>query len=504
MKAGFTLIASLLIIISLHALTFSHWKDISDGIEDKKLIDMYITEDNHILVANENYLYISQDGDGKWKKIFFINGKEKIAGITGTAKKIYIGTKNKIYSGDPDKNNFFEVFSVSKEDEIKAIELSASREYLYAGTKSGLWIISLKGDGERKLLAEIKNVTVLKSHPFQAGVVFAGTEDGLYKLSRKELKLLYTSISKTSSKVNSIAISKSNDDIIFIATDGGLIRMKLKNREFRDLKLNGKIFYVESFNTKPETIVALGEKDIFYSQNTLDKWNSINGVIPYGMSKKILYNSDSVYLLTDSGIFKSEDNSGAMPLKEIEQKFLSEPTIEEMERVVLRTHMVDRDIIHRWRKNSRLRALLPDIDVGVNAGMDRDFDRGVKDTIYTSSSSGRYYIGPDERKQSESYGRELSYGIKLSWKLGDAIFNSSELSVSNETEDILDFRYRILSDLRRVYFERRRLIAELYFLTQEDDYKKFELKNRIDELTAYLDMLSDGYFSRNIKNEKQD
>ncbi len=503
MKNGLIMIALLSITTYAGPLNFSTWKDISDGIEGEKLVDMHITDDNCLLIANENGVYKSIDGREKWERIFFINETERIVDITGTAKRIFIATKHKVYAGEFDKKNFQEIFSFSGENEIRALELSSSQKYLYIGTQKGLWTISLKINGERRFFAEVQAITSLRAHPFEPDILFAGTEEGLYRISKRESRLLYTSISKSSARVNGIAISKSNDDIIFIATDSGLVRMRLKDKEFRDLKLNGKIFYVDALDTELETIVALGERDIFYSQNWLDKWNTVSGAIPYGTPLKIFLSPDgSIYLLTSSGIFKSEkDSSNAYYLKQIENIFSSEPSIGEMERVVLKAHMLDRNIIKRWRRNSRLRALLPEIDISVARGVNRDFDYYTEDTIYTSSSSGRYYIGPDERKLSESYGRDLNYGIKLSWKLGDAIFNTSELSISDEADDILDFRYRILSDLRRVYFERRRVIAELHSLPSGEEYKKFELKNRVEELTAYLDMLSDGYFSKNIKNE---
>lgn len=504
MKSGF-LMFTLFLTTYLNAFNLSNWKDITDGIDGRKLVDMYIANDNRLFIANVNGVYKSREGGGRWEGIFFVNGEEQIVDIEGTEKRIFISTRHRIYAGEIEKNNFQEIFSVSGENKINAIELSPSQKYLYIGTQKGLWVISLKINGERKYLGEIRNITTLRAHPFEPDILFAGTEEGLYKISKRNINLLYTSISKTFARVNSIAISKSNDDIIFIATDSGLLRMRLKNKEFRDLKLNRKIFYVESFNTKPEQIVALGERDIFYSQNGLDKWLSLTGVIPNGMPLKIIHSStDSIVLLTDSGIFQSEEGKlDAISLEHIEQIFSSEPTIEEMERAVIKSYMIDRNIIKRWRRNSRLRALLPEIDIGVSVKIDRDYDLDIKDTIYTSASTGKFFIGPDERKLSDSWGRDFSYGIKLSWKLPEAIFNSNELSVSNEAEDILDLRYKVLSDLRRVYFERRRIIAELYLLPAGEEYKKFELKNRIDELTAYLDMLSDGYFTK-TKYDKEE
>ncbi len=486
----------------LNGLNLSTMKEITSDIHETKLVDMDIIPDNDIIaIAGENGVYISVSEPEGWQRIFFIDGDEKIVDITGFGRKIFIGTKHKVYAGEINKKNFVEIFSISRENEIRALELS-SQQYLYAGTQKGLWRISINGNGEKKFFSEIHNIISLRVHPFEPDVIFVGTEEGLFKVTKKEIKLLYTSISRNYARVNSIVISKSNDDIVFIATDAGLLRMRLKDKEFRDLKLNSKILYVDSLDTRPETIVAIGEKDLFYSEDGIEKWIAIPGLIPHGIPIKFIQSPDeSIFLLTDSGIFKSRDDElSSNSLKQIEQIFASEPTIEEMERAVMKAYMLDNGLIKRWKKNSRLKALLPEIDISMNAGIDRGYDFDVKDTIYTSSSTGRYFIGPDERKLSESRGKDLSYGIKLSWNLPEAIFNSEELSVSNEVEDILDLKYRALSELRRVYFERRRLIAEYHLSAGDNEYKRFELKNRIDELTAYLDMLSDGYFLKAKKN----
>lgn len=503
MKFVISMIALFLTETYLDALNLSTMKEITQDIYETKLVDMHIITDADIMViAGENSVYIPDSESKGWQRIFFIDGDEKIVDITGFDRKIFIGTKHKVFAGDIKRKNFIEIFSISRENEIRALELS-TQQYLYAGTQKGLWRISLNGNGEKKFFPEIHNIISLRAHPFEPDIIFVGTLEGLFKVTKREIKLLYTSISRTYARVNSISISKSNDDIIFIATDAGLLRMRLKDKEFRDLKLNSRILYVDSLDTKPETIVAIGEKDLFYSEDGIEKWIAIPGLIPHGIPIKFIQSSDgSIFLLTDSGIFQSgDDKLNSNSLKMIEQIFASEPAIEEMERALLRAYMLDNNIIKRWKKNSRLKALLPEIDISMTAGLDRDYDFDVKDTIYTSSTTGRYFIGPDERKLSESRGKDLSYGIKLSWNLPEAIFNSEELSVSNEVEDILDLKYRALSELRRVYFERRRLIAEYYLSAEDGGYKRFELKNRIDELTAYLDMLSDGYFSKAIKGK---
>jgi len=489
-----------MIIKSAFSQEFNGWKDITENIGRSGFITLKIINED-ILVSTENSVFLRKEGDGGWKELFFINGTEKIVAVAGFEGKTFIATKHRVYAGDPDKKNFVEIFSININDEITAIDISSSKGVLWVGSNMGLWKIPIPHGSRKEYIAELKHIIYLKAHPFESETLFIGTDNGLYKLSKKGLSLLYSTLDPLFSRINSISISKSNDDIIYVATDGGLIRIRLKSREFRELKLNGKILCVETLTENLESILALGEREIFISPDGLEKWNAHPAGIPSGVPITISKGkSDTIYLLTSTGIYQSSKEPEKVSEKDIEKLFSNEPSIEELERAALKSYMIDRKLIQRWRRNSRLKALLPEVNISVDSSFDRDFDLDTKDTIYTSSSSGRYYIGPDERKLSEGYGRNISYGIKLSWKVGDALFNSSELSISNEAEDIMDFKYRVLSELRRVYFERRRLIAEMYLTPIPDNYKRFEIKNRIDELTTTLDMMSDGYFSKSLRN----
>ena len=60
----------------------------------------------------------------------------------------------------------------------------------------------------------------------------------------------------------------------------------------------------------------------------------------------------------------------------------------------------------------------------------------------------------------------------------------------------------ILDEVTKVYFERIRVRTELDNLAIEDKRKRFEKELRLRELTAMLDGLTGGYFSRSVKKPK--
>jgi hypothetical protein len=64
---------------------------------------------------------------------------------------------------------------------------------------------------------------------------------------------------------------------------------------------------------------------------------------------------------------------------------------------------------------------------------------------------------------------------------------------------MVQLREDVLDEVNKTYFERIRVKAELDSLSIEERKKKFEKELRIQELTASLDALTGGYFSRQLE-----
>ena len=71
---------------------------------------------------------------------------------------------------------------------------------------------------------------------------------------------------------------------------------------------------------------------------------------------------------------------------------------------------------------------------------------------------------------------------------------------------MVQLRDDILNEVTRYYYERRRLQIDLAMNPPRDRSKELEKELRLQELTAYIDALTGGYFSSCIKEaalEKQ-
>jgi hypothetical protein len=90
----------------------------------------------------------------------------------------------------------------------------------------------------------------------------------------------------------------------------------------------------------------------------------------------------------------------------------------------------------------------------------------------------------------------LTYELRLTWDLSRLIFNPDEIAAQFQALRTAEARREIESLVIRLYFERRRLKAELAAADSDDQAAGMKLELRIAEVEAELDALTGGAFSR--------
>jgi len=207
----------------------------------------------------------------------------------------------------------------------------------------------------------------------------------------------------------------------------------------------------------------------------------------------------AVYAATANGIyalsveaarsaFRVGDVSGR-DFQELQAGLAHEPTIQEVHRLAIEYAEVGRAKIERWRRQARRRAWLPDLDIGVDSSR----DWSSSDSIWGSySGGGQHYIGPDDKTRGE----DIGWDVSLSWDLGDMIWSTDQTTIDSRSKLMVELREDILSEVTRLYFERRRIQAELAAGGQGDPGARFDREIRLAELTALIDGLTGGAFSR--------
>jgi hypothetical protein len=82
------------------------------------------------------------------------------------------------------------------------------------------------------------------------------------------------------------------------------------------------------------------------------------------------------------------------------------------------------------------------------------------------------------------------------------VWNRDQVSIDSRANSRAQLRDQLLSDVTRLYFERRRLLLELYFNRPASSKSTFELLLRIDELTAQIDALTSGFLTCELEKRK--
>lgn len=182
--------------------------------------------------------------------------------------------------------------------------------------------------------------------------------------------------------------------------------------------------------------------------------------------------SSSVDVSPDEGA--GVRDGSAIDVNELLAHFDDEPSVEELIDE-LRGAAIDVTAVERLVRRARLSALLPELRTFVRRGQGVDLDE----------RSGNLQTSTDD---------SLTLGATATWRLGQLVFRRGEVSLARESARRDEAMQRRRQALIRAYFQRRRLQLEQLVLGEA-----LERTMAILELTAVLDALTDGAFSRSAR-----
>ena len=85
--------------------------------------------------------------------------------------------------------------------------------------------------------------------------------------------------------------------------------------------------------------------------------------------------------------------------------------------------------------------------------------------------------------------------MKLEWRLDKLVMSSEQIRVINETGKANKMREKVLDEVTRLYFDRRRLQVDNLLNPPSSLTDQIEMELRLQEMTANLDALTGGEFS---------
>jgi hypothetical protein len=176
--------------------------------------------------------------------------------------------------------------------------------------------------------------------------------------------------------------------------------------------------------------------------------------------------------------------------KKILARFENEPTINEVQQAALTYSAMHPEQYESMRTRSRFAAVLPELRLRVTQ------DKGDDQKQYQRYSETNAAAEPLSDTSTTNENLELQGEVK--WRLNELVFNKYETSVVKEHRQVAKERQRILQSVTQVYFERRRAQVDMLLAPPGDAAGRTLAELKVAELTAELDGMTGGAFSRMV------
>lgn len=177
--------------------------------------------------------------------------------------------------------------------------------------------------------------------------------------------------------------------------------------------------------------------------------------------------------------------------------FDHEPKVEEVQRWASEYAKVQPELVDRWLASSRGFAALPQVRVsyGVDDAYDNDFNYYDEFGLPPTRQLTQAELEAGEAQTGASVGQRRGFDVVATWNLDQIVMSSEQIRVINEAQDIVKLREKVLGEVTRLYFERRRLQVDVLLNPKVDLAGQVKDELRLRELTANLDAYTGGRFS---------
>lgn len=207
-------------------------------------------------------------------------------------------------------------------------------------------------------------------------------------------------------------------------------------------------------------------------------------VIP-GISSAAL---DSLRRETSINLNITRNGSGSYTtVEEVMSVFDTEPSVRQVQAIAEEYSYTNRSQVESWLEASERAARLPELQFRYYY-----YDRLNTGYEYGLDSGGLPIANVDDADTDSDH----VYQVTLKWRLDELIMSSERIRVISESQDVVKLRDKVLRQVTQTYFDRRRLQVDLLLSPPADLRAQVEDEIRLMELTAELDALTGGGFSR--------
>lgn len=536
MRSILCLVTVLVLSCPLDAQEMASWNNVSGGIKESEILSIGVAPWNsqEVYAGTPSGIYQTTDHGAHWKKVMAVKGSDTAVYCVSFSAKgndfIYAGTGNGLYRSSDYGRHWQQVFrgGAGGERAVFWIESDPNdSERIYAAAALGLFISQDGG----KTWEAVKTLPVrsparrILCHP-GGEELWAAADSGIfYSEDRgKSWERIWVSPSETTEEVVVEEPNETGEELSSTQKARHIVLQSLGEGKTRVLAGTSQGLLVQSgdlsgWETFPQfgvtarevrfitihpkdgkAIFAGTDQGVYRWDGEKDHWeNFSSGMVGQRIHElEFSKSGDRLWAATDKGIYyiklqslpfsmeQKLDVPNFLTPQEMMARYRYEPTIEQVQRWAIHHAEVEPEKIERWRRQAKMKAYLPDLSI--SAGKDRgttvDLDRGG------TNDPDRYIIGPEDRA--------FNMDVSLSWDLGDLIWNDDQTSIDVRSRLMVQLRDDILDEVTRLYFERRRLQIDRELAPTKDVRLQVAQELRLQELTAQIDGLTGGEFSRRL------
>lgn len=495
------------------------WQDIGTAIQDVRSVLLTPDNPNIIFIGSNQGVFKTEDAGQTWKNVLSVRGQNHVVNflLFGQRDKncLYAAGGNGLFYSDNQGKNWNRMFRGKDYLENECTTLGVLSSGIYLGTKAGLFVSKDNGRFWHKEAGKIgkSHILAIAYDLKEPNYIYIACVDGVFKTqdAGKSWERIFITHpvendndkdeanddqdkEELFSDIRYISIDPNNSNYVYIATGKGIYKSQDRGKTWDLLTDYGLLnrdvkFLLISLKS---TIYAVTKSGVFIFGN--DRWRELSLDL---VSEDIRFlaqdNSGNLYAACSNGLFKAslnkiEDNKDNIALF----YFNNEPSIYEVQRAAIEYAEVDPEKIKQWRSQAAKKALLPQVSVGI--------DRNTTDLWHWEGGSTTKIEDDILRR-----GRDcIDWDVTVNWDLSELIWSDDQTSIDVRSRLMVELRDDILDEITKLYFERIRTKMELDNVSIEDRKKRFDNELKLQELTASIDALTGGYFSQQIKENKED
>ncbi|MFA5361929.1 MAG: hypothetical protein WC335_01610 [Candidatus Omnitrophota bacterium] len=493
------------------------WQNISGHYGDMQSVAVN-PDDSEIIFAGtrQGVVLRSEDAGKNWRPVLSIFGEKpfvnRITFRPGNSNAVYAATNDGLYYTSTQGKTWKRIFKGKNYFQRQCTAIAVLPRAILLGTRGGIFISDDNGRSWIKTGLELKNCPIVSIETgFNAPYpVYAACWEGVFQSGdggKTWNKIFSTAAGvieradehlsgedddpEGSSLIRGITVDSAG--FVYIAASRGIYRRHDTEKSWERITDQGLLrqdvrFITVMNRNKP---VAVDRSNVFIYEG--DSWRDVsNGLTVRKVEFLCADKQGCLYAAADKGVFKLDlrhlsvlsDSGTVVETCKKGKETLEYPSVSMIQKAAIKYAEVEPEKIIKWRKQAAKKAILPQVSVGIN--------RNTTDLWHWEGGSTTKADDDILRRGRDS----TDWDVTLSWNFGELIWNDDQTNIDVRSKLMVELRGQILDEVTKLYFERLRLKGEIEEMGFEEQKKKFEKELKLREVTAMLDGMTGGVFTR--------